>query len=239
MVSFRSDLARSGRTATKLIAVFLLFVFASQHLPAAPTDKDQLLDTFLKSQKNVQTWSADFVQTRTLKSIAKPLTANGHVWFAAPNRFHWELGKPATTIAVRATDEMLIIYPKLKRVEKYPLNAKAAGQWKDMLALLEAGFPRDRAELERQFKISAINIKNDNAELVLEPKSSSARKMMPQFKIGFSTNDFFLISTEMQFADGSTMRNDFSNGKINETADSALFNPQLPTDYKVVEPMKK
>ena len=100
---------------------------------------------WLAAQTNIQTWSAEFVQTRSLKSLTKPLTATGRVWFSAPNRFRWELGQPPQTIAVRAPDEMLIFYPKLKRVERFPLTKQAAGQWRDALALLEAGFPRSRS----------------------------------------------------------------------------------------------
>ena len=37
---------------------------------------------------------------------------------------------------------MLLLYPRLKRVERYPLNTTDAGPWKDMMALLDAGFPR-------------------------------------------------------------------------------------------------
>ena len=33
--------------------------------------------------------------------VNQVLTESGHVWFAAPNRFRWELGHPAKTIAVR------------------------------------------------------------------------------------------------------------------------------------------
>src|SRR5881275_289400 len=89
---------------------------------ARAADTNTLLTTWLNAQTNIQTWSADFVQTRTLKSLTQPLTAKGHVWFAAPNRFRWELGSPPQTIAVRGTDEMLVIYPRLKHVERYPLS---------------------------------------------------------------------------------------------------------------------
>lgn len=246
MVSLRSDLAGAGgRTTTSvnipaqlgLFAVCALLFVSALSLRAA--DPNELLNGFLTTQKGVKTWSADFLQTRTSKSFARPLTASGRVWFSAPNKFHWELGQPAQTIAVRTADEMLVIYPRLKRVEKYPLNEKAAGQWKDMLALLEAGFPTDRVELESRFKIGEVRVVNDLAEVNLEPKSSSARKMMPRFTIGFSPNDFSLRATEMQFADGSTMRNDFKSGRINETLDSELFAPKIESDYKLIEPLKK
>lgn len=246
MVSLRSDLAGARRRATTAVSipawlglfVVLAFLFASA-LSSRAADPNELLNGFLATQKSVKTWSADFLQTRTSKSFAKPLRASGRVWFSAPNKFRWELGQPAQTIAIRTVDEMLVIYPRLKRVEKYPLNEKAAGQWKDMLALLEAGFPTDRAELESRFKIGEVLIVNDLAEVNLEPKASSARKMMPRFTIGFSPKDFSLRATEMQFADGSTMRNDFKEGKINETLDNILFAPKIESDYKVIEPLKK
>src|SRR5256885_1894131 len=111
------------------------------------SEANPLLISWLAAQTNIQTWSADFVQTRTFKSLKQPLTPTGHVWFAAPNRFHWELGSPAQTIAVRAPAEMLVIYPRLKYVERYPLSGSQTGPWRDALSLLEAGFPRSQAEM--------------------------------------------------------------------------------------------
>jgi len=127
----------------------------------------------------------------------------------------------------------------LKRIEKYPLNGKEAGPWRDALALLEAGFPRDEKELQSRFKIQAINVNDDVCELTLQPRSSSARAMMSLIKIAFGTNDYSLRATELQFADGSTMRNDFNNPKVNEKQDDALYSPVLDPAFKVVEPMRK
>jgi outer membrane lipoprotein carrier protein len=201
-------------------------------------DATELVSGWLRNQTNIQTWSADFVQTRSLKSLTQALISTGQVWFAAPNRFRWELGNPPQTIAVRQPEQMLVIYPKLKRVEKYPLNG-ATGPWRDALALLEAGFPRNRAEMESRFNIQSTQIKADVCELTLQPKSSAARRMMSQIKIAFGTNDFLLRATELQFADGSTMRNDFKNPKLNEKSDESLFSPSIATDFKIVEPLKK
>jgi outer membrane lipoprotein-sorting protein len=224
----------------KFLAVAAAILFAlgfANELRAA--DATSLLKSWLLYQTNIQTWSADFVQTRSLKSFTKPLTSSGHVWFAAPNQFHWELGNPPQTIAVREPEQMLVIYPKLKRVEKYPLGGAAAGPWKDALALLEAGFPRDENELKSRFNIQGIDVRDDVCELTLEPKSSMARRMMSQIKIAFDTKTFLLRATELKFADGSTMRNDFKNPRLNEKLDDALFSPPLDASYKIVEPLKK
>src|SRR5882672_3647388 len=168
------------------------------------------LGAWLNSQTHIQTWSAEVILTRALKSLAQPLTATGRVWFAAPNRFRWELGSPPQTIALRQPEQMLVIYPKLKRAEKYPLTREYSGPWTDTLALLEAGFPRRQSELETRFRIESEATANGVHEVTLQPKSASARRMMPRIKIAFATGDFSLRSTELQFADGSSMRNDFT-----------------------------
>ena len=62
--------------------------------------------------------------------------------------------------------------------------------------------------------------------------------MMPQIRIDFDTKDFSLRGTELHFADGSTMRNDFKNPVLNPKLDEKLFAPEIPSDYKSIEPLK-
>lgn len=228
--------------ASAPLRFFSLFVFTVSWLAvAAPASAatSPALSSFLSAQTNLQTWSADLTQIRRLKTLAQPLSSTGRVWFAAPNKFRWEIGSPAQTIAVRGGDEMLVIYPRLKRVEKYPLAGDKMGPWKDTLALLEAGFPRSEAEIESRFKVLSVTPTNDVFNAVMEPRSSSARRMMPLITIAFATNNFQLRATELQFADGSTMRNEFRNSQLNPQIDPALFTPKMEADWKVVEPMKR
>ncbi len=205
---------------------------------AGAADRDPLVVSWLLAQTNIQSWSADFVQTRSFKTLTQPLTKPGHVWFEQPNRFRWELGQPVETIAVRAPKELLVIYPGLKRVERYPLTGGRSSPWRDALALLEAGFPRDQAGLAAQYNLLHQTVSNQTCELTLQPKSAAARRMMPQIKIDFDTKDFALRGTEMQIADGSTLRNDFDNARLNPKVDQEMFAPRIPSDYKIVEPLQ-
>jgi outer membrane lipoprotein-sorting protein len=212
-------------------------------LVAAPpalraVELDPAVGAWLAAQTNIQTWSADFVQTRSLKSLTEPLTATGRVWFAAPNRFRWELGHPAQTIAARGQDELLIIYPRLKRVEHFPLAGEQTGPWRDALSLLEAGFPRSNAELKAQYDLVSQTVNEQVGQLVLRPKSAAARRMLPQLTIVFDTKALSLRATDLHFADGSTLRNDFTNQVLNPALDPKLFSPEIPPDYKNTEPLK-
>ena len=197
-----------------------------------------LLAAWIASQTNIHTWSADLVQTRSLKTFSRPFTNYGHFWYAAPDRFRWEVGAPATTLAVRQPAQLLVVYPKLHRAERYPLDGLQTGPWKDTLALLEAGFPRSAGELEAHFKVLTQTLTNGLCEIALAPRSASARRMMPQIKITFATNSMALRATELHFADGSTMRNDFSGARLDEKLDEALFTPALQ-DFQIIEPLRK
>ena len=82
MVSFCAHMAplNSGF----LILHFGLGLWFATAAPTWAADNMRLADSWLNAQTNIQTWSADVVQTRNLKSVAQPLTAEGRVWFAAP-----------------------------------------------------------------------------------------------------------------------------------------------------------
>lgn len=230
MVSLRSNLAPWGLR----VVVLLVFVHCAATCAA---DTNAVLNGWLAAQTNFHTWQADFTQTRTLKTLTQPLVASGHLRFATPNRFRWELLTPSQTIALRDTDQMWVIYPALKRAERYPLDAKTPGEWRDALSLLEAGFPRNRADLETRFRIVSLTETNGSWQLALQPASTFAKKLMKQITVGLATNDFALTSTELTFVDGSKMRNDFTNAVMNPKFDETVFQWRPGVDFKVTEPL--
>jgi outer membrane lipoprotein-sorting protein len=200
-------------------------------------DTNAVLESWLAAQAKLKTWSADLTQTRTLKTLRQPLTATGYLIFKAPNTFRWELGNPAQTMAIRNSNEMLVIYPKLKRAEKYPLGGAGNAPWRDALALMDAGFPASREELESRFKLLSISLTGDVAHIVMEPRSAAARRFMNEVQLTLRTNDFSMAANQLRFADGSVLRNDFTNAVKDPAIATNAFEAELPKDYTVVEPM--
>ena len=201
-------------------------------------DPQAVLDRWLAAQPNLATWSADLVQTRSLKMLSQPLVSTGKVWVVAPDRFRWELGQPTQTIALRNRNQLLIIYPRLKRAEKYPLDGQL-GPWKDAMALMEASFPRDRAVLDGLFRVLSATETNSILRIALQPKSATARKFISEIVVGIHTNDYSLAATELRFSDGSSLRNDFSNGVLNQPLAPEQFESTLAPDFTVVEPLRQ
>jgi outer membrane lipoprotein-sorting protein len=217
--------------------VALLFWVAALVSDAA--DLSGLLDRWITVQTNLLTWSADLTQTRSLKVLSQPLVSTGKVWMVIPDRFRWELGQPAQTIALRQPNQLFIIYPRLKRAEKYPLNDQQPGPWRDALALLDATFPRNRADLESRFRVLSVAQTNSIVYLALQPKSALARKFMAEIQVSFHTNDFSPAATELRFSDGSSLRNEFTNVVFNAPLGVELFEAKLTPDFTVVEPLRR
>lgn len=209
---------------------------ADRGLAAEP---NQVLDAWFSAQTNFHTFTGKVIQTRTLKVLSQPLVSTGQVWIAIPDRFRWEIGQPAQTIALRQPELLSIIYPRLKRVEKYPLNDRQPGPWRDVLALLDASFPRSRAGLEAQFRVLSITQTNASWQVMLQPKSALARRLMADITISVRTNDFSLVATEMKFADGSRMRNEFTDTLTNSVLPEGCFELKPEPDYTVVEPLRQ
>ena len=201
-------------------------------------DLNAMLDRCIAAQTNLHTWSAGLTQTRSLQVLAQPLVATGKVWMAMPDRFRWELGQPAQTIALRQPGQLVIVYPRLKRAEKFSLRDNPSASWKEVLALLDASFPRSRAELESHFTVLSLSETNATLHLALQPKSSFARKLIREIRLGLSTQSFCPVSTELRFSDGSTMRNDFVNAVTNAALPEGIFDLKLGPDVTVVEPLR-
>jgi len=227
-ITFKSKLKK----VCLALAAFCLVTSA-----ALATGADAQFNQWFEVQTNIHSWSADFIQTRTLKVLNQPLTATGKVW-VKPGEFRWELGEPAQTIVLRQPDQLLIIYPRFKRAEKYPLGAVPSGPIKDALALLDATLPRDRASMEKNFRLLSASETNAVLQMTLQPRSDSARKFISEIVIGFHTNNFTIAATAMKFADGSSLRNDFTNVVLNQPIASGMLQTNLPPDYTVVEPLK-
>ncbi|HLP76573.1 MAG TPA: outer membrane lipoprotein carrier protein LolA, partial [Candidatus Paceibacterota bacterium] len=208
------------KSMIKIETVLLTMIFAClavSNVHAA--DYDEQFNKWFEVQTNMQSWAGDFTQTRTLTVLNQPLVSHGKVW-VKPGEFRWELGQPPQTIVLRTSDQLLIVYPRFKRAEKYPLGAVPTGPIKDALALLDASLPRDRATMEKSFQLKSASVTNSILQMTLQPRSEAARKFIGEIAIGFRTNDFLIAVTEMKFADGSKLHNEFTNVVVNQPVDA-------------------
>ncbi len=225
----------SPRRSRLVVGVGLVLGLAAARAAGAES-AEAVLHAWLDAQQRLKSWSAEFLQTRTLKALNEPLRTPGRLWFVAPDRFRWELGEPVQTLALRRTNELLVIYPKLKRAERYPLGSGGGGEpWRDALMLLDAGFPAGRDGLEGRFRVLAVTEEAGRVTVRLEPRRAGARQFMKEIRLTLRGEDRALLANELVFADGSSLRNDFTRAVTNPPVAADLFDPALPADFTVVE----
>ncbi len=206
-------------------------------LPAA--DAAGRLDAWLSHQTKIQSWTADVVQIRELRSLVKPLEASGRVWFARPDRFRWQLGDPPRTVAIRSAEELVISYPRLRQLERYALGGELDPMWRYVLDLLEVGFPSDAASFHARYDLSIAQATPTGWRFRLQPSAEQARRLLEAVQIEVSREDLRLLATELIFPDGSRMKNRFSHHRIDPDIPPALFEVEVGEGWQEASPLAK
>jgi len=229
-LKLKTENSTGRRVAGSLIAFLLLVV------PCAAQSPGEVLDRWLATQAGLASWTAQFTQTRHLQALTHPLSSPGRVWFQAPDRFRWELGDPAKSIALRDGSDLWMLSPALKRAEQYPLDPAASGPMKDALTLLDSGFPRDGAGFRSRFDLVEMVTTNALWRFRLRPRDAATRRLLPALTLEVRTNDLALAASELQFTDGSRLRNEFHDAERNPEIPGSLFSPGLDESWKIIRP---
>jgi outer membrane lipoprotein-sorting protein len=227
------------RSASILPALFMMILISSAEAGTDTDSSREFLNAWMGQQAKIKTWSADVVQIRNLKSLTRPLKSRGQVWFLQPNRFRWQLGDPPRTIAVRKDDELLIIYPRLKQIERFAAGEDIDPAWKQVLSLLEVGFPSDSETFFSRYELVRTTRLKKSWKFELRPAAEVARKLLDRVTVEISKRDFTLLATELVFPDGSTMKNRFVHRRLNPDLDEGLFDFEIEEGYTVVNPLQK
>ena len=198
-----------------MFRILLLPAFLAAVVSAAEPDT-AVLDHWIAKQVAIRTLSADFTQTRALRVLRNPVAAKGRLWFQAPGDFRWEVGSPPKTIVLRKGDDIRVIEPakQVVKIEAVELGKREAG-------MMEFPFVRSRADLEERFKILDLRTEAAVCRVKLAPRDTQG--FLTGVNLAFDTETGHLLSLEMIFRDGSSMRNEFSNVQVNEKLPAGTF----------------
>ncbi len=175
-----------------------------------------VLDRWIARQAAIRSLSADFTQTRALRVLRNPVSAKGRLWFQAPGNFRWEVGSPPKTIVLRKGGDIRVIEParQVVKIEAVELGKREAG-------VMEFPFVRSREDLENRFRILDLRTEGEVCRVKLAPRDT--RGSLTGINLAFDTEAGHLLSLEMTFRDGSSMRNEFSNVQVNEKLPAGTF----------------
>jgi len=189
---------------------------------------------WIARQDEFHSVEADYTQTRALRALRSPVAIHGRLWFVTPDLLRWELGDPPKTIVLRKGATYFMVQPAKKKAERS--SADALGKKGGMQALAMMSFPlaKDYADFNRRFEVLNVSVAEERCHFEIAPRDVQAKKFLEVIRIDFDTANGHLLVFEMVFRDGSSMRNEFLNVKMNQKIDRHIFDFDF-TGYEVID----
>lgn len=215
-----------------LIALLVFGLATTLH--AAETMDLTPVKKWIARQDDFHSVQADFTQTRALRALRSPVASPGRLTFVVPNTLRWELGDPPKTIVLRKGNDYTLIQPTKKKAQRIPASNIGQEGGAKGFAMMEFPLASDFAEFQKKFEILSVSTEGDRCHLEILPRDAQARKFLSALKIDFNTKTSHMIAFEMTTRDGSSMRNEFSNVRVNQKIDRTMFEYDL-TGYDVTD----
>jgi outer membrane lipoprotein-sorting protein len=222
-----------------LLFLGLLLIYSEVSLKASPATPPPSpaelapLKAMLAAQKNVTSLSADFTQTRALRTLRSPLLIHGKLCFQAPDEFRWELGVPPKTIIIGSHDGLMMIQPFKKEAEKKQLSSNAFSNAGN-LGMMRIPGGGNFDEFQKKVQILCIKTTGSRCHVEILPRDPSAARGLASINLDFDRVSGHWVSFELITREGSSLLNEFSNVQINPKISHDQFRYNL-TGFKITD----
>ncbi len=141
--------------------------------------------------------------------LRNPLkTTSGNLWYKKPNKFRWELGSPAKTIAVHSGSELTVCNVDGK--EATVTNTSSEEKVAEVAAYFDLVFPQSWAEFRGNFEIESVKVQADGSfESKLKPVNPEKLRGLKGLTIQVGA-DKQLQGFELVLGDGAKVRTQFT-----------------------------
>jgi outer membrane lipoprotein carrier protein len=201
----------------------ILCVFLPLAGRAAETPDLAPIKRWIARQDEFHSVEAEFTQIRSLRALRSPVAIHGRLWFISPDTLRWELGDPPKTIVLRKGATYFLIQPAKKKVERSAADAVGKKGGNQALAMMSFPLAKDFNDFNRRFEVLSVKTEGERCHFEIVPRDAQERKFLEVIRIDFDTASARLIVFEMAFRDGSSMRNEFLNVKMNVKIDRHTF----------------
>jgi outer membrane lipoprotein-sorting protein len=198
----------------------------------SPADTAALLQQLRALHEKQPNFQAAFTEQRTSHLLNKPVTSEGAVYFAVPDKFRREVRTPSPSTTISDGRTMWIFYPSFDEVEIYSLAQRSF--LSESLDALTAFLNFEH--IDEYYSLRAYR-EGGGYRLVLTPKKPSSRRMVERITLDL---DATLIPsrTDILSPKGDEITTDYHNAHRPSLPNSTFeFTP--PADAHITHPMGK
>ncbi|MFV0416063.1 MAG: outer membrane lipoprotein carrier protein LolA [Chthoniobacterales bacterium] len=241
--TFASCVYLSEMTRTLLLLVLLLTMGLTCAANASAAERMvdmRPVKEWMEACRNLKTLSADITQSRSLKTLRKPIIKSGRFYFKSPSDFLWEIGSNdgttkqlADSIVLRHHQTLYLIDPKKRQAKSFSIDPDQPNIRHPAQAMVELPLGLDYSDFKDKFLILDLTQKGTQYNLKVLPRDARSRKYLREISIVFDSGNHDLISIEILFRDGSLLGNTFSNVVKNKPVSDTTFDFDF-TGYKLI-----
>lgn len=184
------------------------------------------LRTMLRFQKNLRTLSADYIQSRSIRTLRHPLVSRGSFFFEAPGSFRWENGNPPGSILIGNSNRIFLIRRDVNGTSGKQLLSGTPGDGGSWFSLFSQG---DFDTFRRSFRVLSLTVTGTRCRAVMQPLDAQAARGVAEIRLDFNKETGAWTRLEIVTRDGSSIAYEFNNIRINPTLPAGLFDPDHPT----------
>lgn len=193
-------------------------------------DIEKTLKDLEEKQKTIDTWEADFIQTKVTTLMLDKIISEGHTVFKKPNLIYWRYTKGSNILMVFSGQEAWLYYPNLREAERYKNIEK-------MIRKFPIAYGLEIESLRKYWDISIIpDSPNNLITLELHPKEKEMRKVFEKITLLIDKKIGIPQKIQIYEPGGDYTIIVFKEIKINVLLPANFFIFKPPTGVKVITP---
>jgi outer membrane lipoprotein-sorting protein len=191
------------------------------------------VDSFLRDMENkrgkVETYSARFVQVKTIALFDETKTSTGTLLYKAPQKMIWKYETPDKTQMRIEAESVAFYFPELEQIEVYPI--KESGGASGFFSAFETG----AEELKKNFEVSAYVATDSIYRVELVPKSEPVSSQISQITLWLKVSDYLPRKMRILEISGDSTAIDMSEIRINEPIADDELEFDAPKGTTIIE----
>lgn len=186
------------------------------------------LEKWLQAQQKHDSVYAEFVQTRKLATLRKPLVNKGRMWAKRPDKFLWVMGNPAVVTVLRKGDNYLYLDKEKNEAVKMGADSRYARQFE----MMTGDMGETLTDFEKKFTIKETKVVNGIYHVTFAPSSRQFRKRVPWLILSVHMKTNRTAGFEIHLEDKTVISTQFTKYSLDVPIADNVFKADT-TGYKV------
>jgi outer membrane lipoprotein-sorting protein len=188
------------------------------------SDLSSVINNIKDKEKDLNTFTAKFSQTKRTHLLKEPLHSEGLVYYDSASRMLLQVTTPSSLKVLLEDNMLFVYYPDLSRVEKNYLG-------RDNILEKYFGIGQSIEELEKQYEIQLVpKSHSDSYYLKLVPKMPEIAKNIDMIQIVVSAKSWLLEQIHFRESEGDYTSIWLEFTSINEPLPPGIFIINVPEE---------